>query len=109
MTTLLSGGVSLSNKVCAREGCENQWEKSKIHNQKYCSDECCRIATNKRIMDKYYERKEMLSGKVRYCVKCNESKLSRYNMSNTCAACENKKETQANNLIIGMLKSIVVE
>jgi hypothetical protein len=33
--------------------CKNDFE-FKTHNQKYCSQQCCRVATNKRIMEKYY-------------------------------------------------------
>ena len=44
--------------ICAREECGIEFEQ-KTHNQKYCSDECCRIATNKRIMDKYYKKKQL--------------------------------------------------
>ena len=39
--------------ICANKECAINFD-AKTHNQKYCSDECCRIATNKRIMEKYY-------------------------------------------------------
>jgi hypothetical protein len=72
--------------ICANKDCAKDFE-AKTHNQKYCSDECCRIATNKRIMEKYYEKKAIRGGAHRACKKCS-SKLSRYNNSNLCAMCE---------------------
>ena len=72
--------------ICGNVECKNNFVP-KTHNQKYCSDECCRIATNKRIMDKYYEKKAIRNGAPRPCVKCN-TQLSRYNKSNLCAVCE---------------------
>jgi len=42
--------------ICANKECAKDFEP-KTHNQKYCTDECCRIATNRRIMEKYYEKK----------------------------------------------------
>ena len=36
-----------SNKECAKEFAP------KTHNQKYCSDECCKIATNLKVKEKY--------------------------------------------------------
>ena len=42
--------------ICANTECAKEFD-SKTHNQKYCSDECCRVATNRRIMEKYYEKK----------------------------------------------------
>jgi hypothetical protein len=65
--------------------CKKDFE-FKTHNQKYCSPECCRKATNKKIMKKYYEKKEILAGKKRNC-KCG-SKLSRYNMESLCNLCQ---------------------
>jgi hypothetical protein len=41
--------------ICGNKECAKDFD-AKTHNQKYCSDECCRIATNKRIMEKYYEK-----------------------------------------------------
>ena len=77
-------------EVCAHKPC-GKWFIKHTHNMKYCSDECCRLATNARIMEKYYERKARLKGAVRVCVSENcETKLSRYNPSHICAACERK-------------------
>ena len=56
----------------------------KTHNQKYCSDECCRVATNKRIMQKYYEKKAIQNGAPRKCKGC-PGFLSRYNTETYCS------------------------
>lgn len=63
-------------RVCANPECQLEFVP-KTHNQKYHSDECCKIVTNKRIMEKYYENKERRS-RPRKCQVCGTS-LSRYN------------------------------
>jgi hypothetical protein len=78
--------------ICANEGCSNNFDKT-THNQKYCSDECCRDATNKKNKQKYYEEKERLSGKKRLCNKRGcKNILSRYNSNNICSSCISKDE-----------------
>lgn len=73
--------------ICANKECAIEFEP-KTHNQKYCTDECCRIATNKRIMERYYEKKAIRNGSiVRKCVKC-KSKLSVYHNDNICSPCQ---------------------
>lgn len=93
--------------ICAREGCENSFEKA-AHNQKYCSNECCRIATNAKIMQRYYENKERRSGRKRVCKTrgCNEV-LSRYNMGDYCAACEYKNERDSLDDVLCELKRVL--
>lgn len=79
--------------ICANDGCENTFEKS-THNQKYCSDECCRIATNKKIRDKYYQERERLAGKKRVCsAKSCSNILSRYNETTICNECIAKENS----------------
>ncbi len=90
--------------ICLNKECSIEFN-SRTHNQKYCSDECCRIATNKRIMEKYYEKKAIKKGAFRGCKKCN-SRLSRYNESNLCATCEKKKDINARNKVLGMINEI---
>lgn len=89
--------------VCAYKECGKVFTKT-THNQKYHDDECCRLATNARIMEKYYERKARRGGKKRIC----ESRgcttvLSRYNASKYCAKCEGEKETNAKNELLAMV------
>jgi hypothetical protein len=86
--------------ICANEGCENKFEKT-THNQKYCSDECCREATNRKIREKYYAEKDRLSGKKRVCnTRGCTNLLSRYNESETCRECLAKKENKNRNELL---------
>ena len=85
---------------CAYESCEVDFEK-KTHNQKYCSDECCRMATNERIMRRYYEKRDSRQGKtVRACKSpgCG-IKLSRYNDTDYCGSCSQLKKPSQEKLL----------
>lgn len=90
--------------ICGNKECNKEFN-SKTHNQKYCSDECCRIATNRRIMEKYYEKKAIRNGAYRACKKC-DAKLSRYNQSNLCASCEKKTDVSKREKLLGLLDEI---
>lgn len=76
-------------KKCAE--CQQEFE-FKTHNQKYCSNQCCRVATNKRIMEKYYQKRKRLAGEERAC-ECG-APLSKYNASDICIVCERKEVKQ---------------
>ena len=90
--------------ICANKDCAKEFD-AKTHNQKYCCDECCRVATNKKIMEKYYEKKAIRSGAKRECKIC-KSRLSRYNQSNTCSKCEKNSAIKNRSNILGMLYDI---
>ena len=81
--------------ICANKECAKKFE-AKTHNQKYCTEECCRIATNRRIMEKYYEKKAIRNGALRACKKCH-TKLSRYNETSLCVSCNRKMEKDSDN------------
>ena len=83
--------------ICANKECAKEFD-SKTHNQKYCSDECCRIATNKRIMEKYYEKKAIKNGSSRQCKKC-KSQLSRYNADLICSKCNKQLRDTSKSLM----------
>ena len=89
--------------VCAYKECGKVFTKT-THNQKYHEEECCRLATNARIMEKYYERKARRGGTKRICKTpgCNTS-LSRYNASKVCAKCEAKAEQKEKNDLLDMI------
>lgn len=91
--------------TCARKECEIVFTPA-THNQKYHSSECCRLATNARIMEKYYEKRDQRAGKERWCKICEVTKLSRYNNQDTCSGCQTKNVTRANNAAIQMLIQI---
>jgi hypothetical protein len=90
--------------ICGNKECAKEFE-AKTHNQKYCGDECCRIATNRRIMEKYYEKKAIRNGAYRACKKCN-SKLSRYNQGSLCATCEKNDTISTRSTLLGMIDEV---
>jgi hypothetical protein len=90
--------------ICSNKDCGIEFD-AKTHNQKYHSDECCRIATNKRIMEKYYEKKAIKNGAFRGCKKCN-SKLSRYNKDEICSSCEKRINVMSKKNILGRINEI---
>jgi len=87
--------------TCARQDCTNQFTKRK-HNQKYCSSECCRIATNANIMANYYAKQARLQGKERACGSCGV-KLSRYNGADYCNKCSGPTKKQVAENVKGYL------
>lgn len=92
--------------TCARKGCDNRFVKV-THNQKYCSNDCCREETNKKIMEKYHERAAIKRGKKRKCLTCS-AVLSRYNLDGTCAACTAKNKAEDNVNIDNILTFIAL-
>lgn len=92
--------------ICANKECLNNKNFTpKTHNQKYCSDECCRIATNRRIMEKYYEKKSIRQGAKRPCKECG-TQLSRYNSENVCSVCKKSINESIKNKLLGMIDDI---
>ena len=91
--------------TCEREGCDVAFTK-RTHNQIYHDAECTRLATNVKIMQKYYEGRARKLGHVRYCDTCVETRLSRYNPESTCNACSQTKETDRNKAVNDMLASV---
>lgn len=90
--------------ICGNSDCSKDFNP-RTHNQKYCCDECCRVATNKKIMEKYYEKKAIRSGAKRECKIC-KSILSRYNQSTTCAKCEKNSAIKNRSILLRMIDDI---
>jgi hypothetical protein len=90
--------------VCLNSECSIKFEP-KTHNQKYCSDECCRVATNKRIMEKYYEKKAIKNGAPRKCKGC-PGLLSRYNSDPYCAKCIKSNTSKVKKYLMGIIDDI---
>ena len=92
--------------ICAYEDCGKNFD-AKTHNQKYCSDECCRTATNQKLKEQYYEKKARLQGKKRLCktAGCNTS-LSRYNEDKICSKCKAGKEKKKQQELIDMVRNV---
>lgn len=83
--------------------CDIEFDSLK-KNQKYCTPACCRLATNKKIMIKYYENKKRLSGYKRYC-DCGQL-LSRYNENEFCFICLEKHNKENKNGILEVLSNV---
>ena len=84
--------------------CGKDFESNK-KNQKYCTPACCRIATNKKIMERYYEKKDRLSGKKRHCG-CGQL-LSRYNESDQCFLCIEKQKENDSGKVSGVINNVI--
>ena len=92
--------------ICAYDECSNKFEP-KTHNQKYCSDECCRIATNEKLKEAYYNKKARLAGKKRICkTKGCEVVLSRYNETMICDKCVGVEREKKRKALIEMVKRV---
>lgn len=89
---------------CENKGCEVEFVK-KTHNQRYHDDECCRLATNAKIMEKYYARRAQKLGLARACTECG-TKLSRYNPDTVCNSCSLNREIQKRDSVLEMLFSV---
>lgn len=83
-------------RECANPGCSNKFI-AKVYNSKYCSIECRKIVTNKKLLEKYYENKSNYKNK-RVCKTLDCSTvLSRYNKESICEQC--KKERYIKRLV----------
>jgi hypothetical protein len=92
---------------CAYNQCDNEFTP-KTHNQKYCSDECCRTATNEALKEKYYAKKARLAGERRICKsKGCDTLLSRYSESNTCSRCVAKEKAKNRKDLLAMVKNVI--
>lgn len=89
--------------ICSNESCNNEFT-AKTHNQKYCSDECCKIATNIKIKEKYIYKKARLSGQKFICknIGCNQV-LNRFTNNNICEVCKAKERNQERKKLLDML------
>lgn len=90
--------------TCEKPGCDIEFVKQ-THNQRYHDAECCRLATNIKIMEKYYARRAQKLGLARYCGSCG-SRLSRYNSDSICNPCSLSLEVQKRNSVLDMLSSV---
>lgn len=90
--------------VCARKECGKSAVR-KAHNQKYCCQDCTRIATNATIMEKYHERVAIKRGKKRECRECG-TPLSRYNEEKICHPCMAIEKASTDDLMQGLLATV---
>ena len=89
--------------ICSNKGCDNEFT-AKTHNQKYCSDECCKTATNIKIKEKYYYKKARLSGQKFVCKSrgCKQV-LNRFTTEEICEVCKSKEKEQERQNLLDML------
>jgi hypothetical protein len=93
---------------CAYKPCKNKFEP-RTHNQKYCSDECCKIATNLNIKKKYQDRKQRLAGKKRYCKNRGcEFELTMYNAGDICGSCLSKERENERQEVLRILNGFSI-
>jgi hypothetical protein len=78
------------DRECSNQECKKMFS-AKVYNATYCSPECRRIVTNKKLLEKYYENKERKNSK-RVC-KTNDCStiLSRYNKESICEQCKKER------------------
>lgn len=79
-----------SEKVCANDNCSNVFVP-KTYNGVYCSSECRKIFTNKKLLDKYHTNK---NNKFKKKVCANNgctTILSSYNKEKICEQCKIKR------------------
>lgn len=93
--------------TCARAGCDVVIRVKKTTNQKYCSDLCCKIATNERVMQRYYNKRDRKLGTKFHCTQCN-AVLSRYNEDEVCASCSTKSKPDSRALVVNLFADVMV-
>lgn len=83
---------------CRWKNCSNMFEP-KTHNQIYCSDECCKNATNYKIMERYYAEKARKAGENLTCERCGQETLSRFSTNSICSMCRTLEKQKKNAFI----------
>jgi len=93
--------------TCALEGCNVVGVKT-THNQKYCSTEHCREATNAKLMERYHEAQAIKKGKKRLCRTCGITRLSRYNPGRDCSGCQTSGRVERNSGLTDLASMVTV-
>lgn len=77
-------------RICANEECQKTFI-AKVYNTIYCSKECRKTVTNKKLLENYYRAKEN-KNKKRKCKTSNcTTILSKYNKEDICEQCKNER------------------
>lgn len=77
-------------RQCANDTCRKDFY-AKVYNATYCSSECRRIVTNKKLLEKYYENKKRATIKRICKTKSCKTVLSRYNKETICEQCKKER------------------
>lgn len=80
-------------RICSNEECKQEF-LAKVYNTIYCSTECRKVVTNKKLLDNYYRKKENKT-KKRVCQtdRCSTI-LSSYNEEDICEQCKSERYIQ---------------
>lgn len=80
-------------RLCANPECQ-QGFVAKVYNTIYCSSECRKKVTNKKLLENYHRKKDN-KNKKRICITkdCNTI-LSRYNDEEICEHCKGERFIQ---------------
>jgi hypothetical protein len=82
--------VNDENRVCNNPDCKKHFV-AKVYNSIYCSPECRKIITNKKLLENYYEKKANKDKKRKCKTKECITTLSRYNKENICERCKRER------------------
>lgn len=82
--------MELKPRKCAYNKCGKSF-KPKVHNAKYHSAECRRLATNEKILKKYHDDKAKRKRKRVCKTKGCTTVLSRYNLDSICESCKTNR------------------
>lgn len=77
-------------KICANDECKKIFTP-KTYNGVYCSSECRKIVTNKKLLEKYYSDKSNRTKKRTCVTKGCTTILSRYNKEKICERCKRER------------------
>lgn len=81
-------------RECANPECDEFFEP-RVHNAIYCGDECRRIETNRKVLEKYYENKDRIESNKKNERRCRNEDcttiLSRYNEESICEPCKTER------------------
>jgi len=76
------------------------------HNMLYCNPACCKIATNKKVIRRYHEKKQKKNSSIRHCSECL-TVLSKYNGNDRCYVCMRRVEEEKRKRILRELNPYV--
>lgn len=80
-------------RICANEDCKQKFI-AKVYNTIYCSPECRKIVTNKKLLDNYYRKKSNKTRKRTCITKDCSTILSQYNSEDICEMCKTERYIQ---------------
>lgn len=80
-------------RTCANTECNKEFI-AKVYNTIYCSSECRKIVTNKKLLENYYKKKENKNSKRRCKNEGCSTVLSIYNKEDICEPCKTERYIQ---------------